>query len=58
VVESPVQFLFTEGATQREETTFCRGVLDGELPIDDAGAGFSSLRHGGRRLPASGDPIG
>ena len=32
VVESSVPFLFKVGATQRQETTFCQAVLDGELP--------------------------
>jgi EAL domain-containing protein (putative c-di-GMP-specific phosphodiesterase class I) len=45
VVESSVPFLFTEGATQRQETTFCQAVLDGELPIDDVDDGSSSLWH-------------
>ena len=32
VVESSVPFLFPEGATQRQETTFCQRILDGDLP--------------------------
>ena len=32
VVESSVPFLFKEGATQRQETTFCQAILDGKLP--------------------------
>lgn len=32
VVESSVPFLFREGATQKQETTFCQAILDGQLP--------------------------
>ncbi len=32
VVESSVPFLFKEGATQRQETSFCQAILDGKLP--------------------------
>ena len=32
VVESSVPFLFPEGVTQRQETTFCQRILDGDLP--------------------------
>jgi EAL domain-containing protein (putative c-di-GMP-specific phosphodiesterase class I) len=32
VVESSVPFLFREGVTQRQETTFCQAILDGKLP--------------------------
>lgn len=32
VVESSVPFLFQEGNQQRQETTLCQAVLDGELP--------------------------
>ncbi len=32
VVESSVPFLFREGATQPQETTFCQAILDGKLP--------------------------
>jgi EAL domain-containing protein (putative c-di-GMP-specific phosphodiesterase class I) len=32
VVESSVPFLFKEGATQKQETTFCQAILDGRLP--------------------------
>jgi EAL domain-containing protein (putative c-di-GMP-specific phosphodiesterase class I) len=32
VVESSVPFLFPEGATQRQETSLCQAVLDGDLP--------------------------
>jgi EAL domain-containing protein (putative c-di-GMP-specific phosphodiesterase class I) len=32
VVESSVPFLFKEGVTQRQETTFCQAILDGRLP--------------------------
>jgi EAL domain-containing protein (putative c-di-GMP-specific phosphodiesterase class I) len=32
VVESSVPFLFKEGATQVQKTTFCQAILDGKLP--------------------------
>jgi EAL domain-containing protein (putative c-di-GMP-specific phosphodiesterase class I) len=32
VVDSSVPLLFREGATQRQATTFCQAVLDGDLP--------------------------
>ena len=32
VVESSVPLLFREGVTQRQETSFCQHVLDGDLP--------------------------
>lgn len=32
VVESSVPLLFQEGATQKQETSLCQGVLDGVLP--------------------------
>ncbi|WP_138734471.1 EAL domain-containing protein [Modestobacter excelsi] len=32
VVESSVPFLFPEGNQQRQETTFCQAILDGDLP--------------------------
>jgi EAL domain-containing protein (putative c-di-GMP-specific phosphodiesterase class I) len=32
VVESSVPFLFKEGATQKQETTFCQAILDKKLP--------------------------
>ena len=32
MVESSAPFLFKEGATQRQGTTFCQAVLDGRLP--------------------------
>ena len=32
VVESSVPFLFKEGATQKQKTTFCQAILDGKLP--------------------------
>ena len=32
VVESSVPFLFKEGATQKQETSFCQAILDGKLP--------------------------
>ena len=32
VVESSVPLLLKEGATQKQETTFCQAILDGRLP--------------------------
>src|SRR5680860_1363410 len=32
VVESSVPFLFSEGATQEQATTFCQAIWDGKLP--------------------------
>ncbi len=32
VVESSVPFLFREGVTQRQDTTFCQAILDKKLP--------------------------
>ena len=32
VVESSVPFLFQEGNQQRQETSFCQAILDGDLP--------------------------
>ena len=32
VVESSVPFLFREGVTQPQATTFCQAILDGRLP--------------------------
>ena len=53
VVESSVPFLFKEGATQRQETTFCQAVLDGELPavMPDVRAFPAAMRLPASRLP-------
>jgi hypothetical protein len=32
VVESSIPFLFRDGITQRQESTFCQAILDGKLP--------------------------
>ena len=32
VVESSIPFLFKEGVTQKQDTTFCQAILDGKLP--------------------------
>jgi EAL domain-containing protein (putative c-di-GMP-specific phosphodiesterase class I) len=32
VVESSIPFLFRDGITQRQESTFCQAILDGRLP--------------------------
>jgi GAF domain-containing protein len=53
VVESSVPFLFKEGATQRQETTFCQAVLDGELPavMPDVKDFPAAMRLPASRLP-------
>jgi EAL domain-containing protein (putative c-di-GMP-specific phosphodiesterase class I) len=53
VVESSVPFLFKEGATQRQETTFCQAVLDGKLPavIPNVKAYPAALALPAARLP-------
>ena len=53
VVESSVPFLFKEGATQRQETTFCQAILDGTLPpvIPDVKAFPAAMKLPAARLP-------
>ena len=53
VVESSVPFLFKEGATQRQETTFCQAILDGKLPnvIPDVKAFPAAMKLPAARLP-------
>jgi len=53
VVESSVPFLFKEGATQRQETTFCQAILEGRLPavIPDVAALPEAMRLPAARLP-------
>ncbi|HET6562244.1 MAG TPA: EAL domain-containing protein [Marmoricola sp.] len=53
VVESSVPFLFREGATQRQETTFCQAILDGQLPavIPDVKASPVAMSLPAARLP-------
>ncbi|MDP9435069.1 MAG: EAL domain-containing protein [Actinomycetota bacterium] len=53
VVESSVPFLFREGVTQRQETSFCQAILDGELPpvIPDVKAFPAAMRLPAARLP-------
>jgi EAL domain-containing protein (putative c-di-GMP-specific phosphodiesterase class I) len=53
VVESSVPFLFKEGATQRQETTFCQAVLDGRLPavMPDVRELPAAMRLPAARLP-------
>src|SRR3954449_7001701 len=53
VVESSVPFLFKEGATQRQETTFCQAVLDGRLPAvkPDVKAFPAAMQLPASRLP-------
>ena len=53
VVESSVPFLFKEGATQRQETTFCQAILDGKLPavMPDVRAFPAAMRLPAARLP-------
>jgi EAL domain-containing protein (putative c-di-GMP-specific phosphodiesterase class I) len=53
VVETSVPFLFKEGATQRQETTFCQAILDGKLPavIPDVTAFPEAMKLPAARLP-------
>ncbi len=53
VVESAIPFLFRDGATQRQETSFCQAVLDGRLPavIPDVAAVPEAKRLPAARLP-------
>ena len=53
VVESSVPFLFKEGVTQRQDTTFCQAVLDGRLPavMPDVTAFPAAMRLPAARLP-------
>lgn len=53
VVESSVPFLFPERATQRQETTFCQAILDGDLPavIPDVKAFPAAMALPAARLP-------
>jgi EAL domain-containing protein (putative c-di-GMP-specific phosphodiesterase class I) len=53
VVESSVPFLFREGVTQRQETTFCQAILDGRLPavIPDVKASPVAMRLPAARMP-------
>ena len=53
VVESSVPFLFKEGATQRQETTFCQAILDGRLPavIPDVKEFPAAMKLPAARLP-------
>ncbi len=53
VVDSSVPLLFREGATQRQETTFCQAVLDGDLPavMPDVKAFPAAMALPAARLP-------
>ena len=53
VVESSVPFLFKEGVTQRQETTFCQAILDEKLPpvIPDVKAFPEARKLPAARLP-------
>ena len=53
VVESSVPFLFKEGTTQRQETTFCQAILDKRLPpvIPDVKSFPEAMRLPAARLP-------
>ena len=53
VVESSVPFLFKEGATQKQQTTFCQAILDGKLPavIPDVKAFPVAMALPAARLP-------
>jgi GAF domain-containing protein len=53
VVESSVPFLFKEGVTQKQETTFCQAILDGRLPavIPDVTKFPAAMKLPAARLP-------
>ena len=53
VVESSVPFLFQEGNQQRQETSFCQAILDGDLPavIPDVRQHPKSMALPAARLP-------
>src|SRR4051794_30752958 len=53
VVESSVPFLFREGVTQPQATTFCQAIIDGRLPavIPDVRAFPEAMRLPAARLP-------
>ena len=53
VVESSVPFLFKEGATQKQETTFCQAILDKKLPavIPDVTAFPAAMKLPAAKLP-------
>ena len=53
VVESSVPFLFKEGATQRQQTTFCQAILDKKLPpvIADVRRHPEAMKLPAARLP-------
>ena len=53
VVESSVPFLFREGATQKQETTFCQAILDKKLPavIPDVTAYPAAMKLPAAKLP-------
>ena len=53
VVESSVPFLFKEGVTQKQDTTFCQAILDGKLPavIPDVKDFPAAMRLPAARLP-------
>jgi EAL domain-containing protein (putative c-di-GMP-specific phosphodiesterase class I) len=53
VVETSIPLLFQDGATQKQETTFCQAILDGKLPavIPDVGALPEAKRLPAARFP-------
>ena len=53
VVESSVPFLFREGVTQPQATTFCQAILDGRLPavIPDVRKYPEAMRLPAARMP-------
>jgi EAL domain-containing protein (putative c-di-GMP-specific phosphodiesterase class I) len=53
VVESSVPFLFREGVTQPQATTFCQAILDGRLPavIPDVRRHPEAMRLPAARMP-------
>ena len=53
VVESSVPFLFQEGVTQRQSTSLCQAILDGDLPpvVPDLRAHPDAMRLPAARFP-------
>jgi EAL domain-containing protein (putative c-di-GMP-specific phosphodiesterase class I) len=53
VVESSIPFLFKDGITQRQDTTFCQAVIDGKLPavIPDVKAFPEAMKLPAARIP-------
>jgi EAL domain-containing protein (putative c-di-GMP-specific phosphodiesterase class I) len=53
IVESSIPFVFREGVTQRQDTTFCQAIMDGKLPsvIPDVTAYPEAMKLPAARIP-------